>query len=699
MVRSYHSFVASPTMGAGRVVESGRWRWLHVGLARRIVGGVILGVTLILVVVGLVAVLTISEIVDAAGREQVTVAQAIAAAVASTLDARGYTPTSRASGGGDPAALVPRSIPRDLRVQILTSSGLVLADTGGVSTSLSAQHLELLRPLILADEAGYRVHRPGPGDRFAVHVVAYAPLPGYSGLGVVVQQSQPTLLDAPDELLRRLILAGALAIGAAVIVAWIDVHRVTRPLRTLILAAERFAAGDLAEPIAVNRADELGALASGLEVMRRRLRQSLDEIERWNQELGRRVEERTRELERRNRQLAAINAVAASLSESLDLATLLERTLESIEAVTGFDVLAYRLTTCDQPDPLIVARNVPECLSLEKIRPGFCLCGRALQRGQCQVAEALSAELDAAACQRAGVVSAAAVPLGSTDRVEGVLFLGSRQERRFEPEDLDTLAAIGRQVGMALANARLYDALQRRDQERAQLLGQVMDAQEEERRRIAGDLHDQLAQALASILMTVETLAQSDGLSPESRSSLDGLRALVATTLEDTHNLAVDLRPILLDDIGLVAALERLVADFRRRHSLAVDFQSVSGEKTRLLPAAETALFRITQAALSNVARHAAARNVSVLLQRRGDRLILVVEDDGRGFDVAAVRSGPLKDRLGLAGIEERAQLIGAHTTIESAPGQGTTLFVDLSLSENLRPESADAQTPLAPRR
>ncbi|HVC32985.1 MAG TPA: ATP-binding protein, partial [Chloroflexota bacterium] len=147
------------------------------------------------------------------------------------------------------------------------------------------------------------------------------------------------------------------------------------------------------------------------------------------------------------------------------------------------------------------------------------------------------------------------------------------------------------------------------------------------------------------------------------------------------------------DDIGLVAALERLVANYQHQLGLPVEFQTVNVEKLRLLPAAETALYRIAQAALNNVARHATAHAVSVLLQRRGDRLILVVEDDGRGFELAAIRSAPLKDRLGLAGIEERAQLIGARLSIESSPGHGTALFVDLSITSNLPPESAHAET------
>jgi signal transduction histidine kinase len=239
--------------------------------------------------------------------------------------------------------------------------------------------------------------------------------------------------------------------------------------------------------------------------------------------------------------------------------------------------------------------------------------------------------------------------------------------------------------------AERTEEVARRNQERAQLLAQIMAAHEDERRRLAGELHDEVSQTLASVLIALESLPATEPLTAGAQARVADLCTMIAATIDNVHGLAAELRPSILDDVGLVAALDRLVGEFRDRHGLSVDFQAVGFDGIRLLAPVETALFRIAQAALNNVAYHAAARAASVLLQRRGDRLRLVVEDDGRGFDVAAVRAAPLKDRLGLAGIEERVQLVGGRLTIESEPGHGTSLYVELAVAPNLRAELAHA--------
>jgi signal transduction histidine kinase len=155
------------------------------------------------------------------------------------------------------------------------------------------------------------------------------------------------------------------------------------------------------------------------------------------------------------------------------------------------------------------------------------------------------------------------------------------------------------------------------------------------------------------------------------------------------HRLAVELRPSVLDDVGLMAALERYLRECARRTGLVVDLAPVGVEGLRLIPAAETAVYRIAQGALTNIVQHAQARRVSVLLRHRDDTLVLVIEDDGQGFDLEAVRAAPLEQRLGLAGMEERAALIGARLTIETAPQAGSTVFLEVPLDLNARKEAA----------
>ena len=211
-----------------------------------------------------------------------------------------------------------------------------------------------------------------------------------------------------------------------------------------------------------------------------------------------------------------------------------------------------------------------------------------------------------------------------------------------------------------------------REQMRSQLLEKVIAAQEDERRRIARELHDETGQALTSLLVRLQTMNQQCPL-PEMKTQMDDLRRVLAETLSNVRALAVELRPSVLDDLGLAAALERYVRDYQARHNLEVGLV-VFGLEERLLPALETALYRIVQESLTNIARHAQATSVSVLVERRNERVRAIVEDNGVGFELSAAHS----DRLGLYGRRERAKLLNGTLMIESTPGRGTSIYVDV---------------------
>jgi signal transduction histidine kinase len=164
---------------------------------------------------------------------------------------------------------------------------------------------------------------------------------------------------------------------------------------------------------------------------------------------------------------------------------------------------------------------------------------------------------------------------------------------------------------------------------------------------------------------------------------LHELKAIAADTLDGVRDLALELRPSVLDDLGLAPALQRYVRTCAARHNLAIDFQTVGLNGLRLPSPAKTALYRIVQEALTNVARHAQARQVSLLLEARDSSVVVIVEDDGCGFEVERLMRGPLDEHwLGLYGMRERAELLGGTLTIESAPGVGTTVFVEVPLGQ-----------------
>jgi signal transduction histidine kinase len=202
----------------------------------------------------------------------------------------------------------------------------------------------------------------------------------------------------------------------------------------------------------------------------------------------------------------------------------------------------------------------------------------------------------------------------------------------------------------------------------------VVEAQELERRRLARELHDETGQALTSILLGLKSLEDALG-ADGARAAVADLRELVVATLQDVRRLAVELRPKVLDDFGLVPALERLAESFADQTEIDVRFETGLGDQ-RLAPEVETALYRIVQESLTNVVKHAHASVVSIVLARKAGAVALVIEDDGRGFDPAETREGG----FGLEGMRERIGLLEGRLQVESREGAGTTIVAEVPL-------------------
>jgi two-component system, NarL family, sensor histidine kinase DegS len=263
---------------------------------------------------------------------------------------------------------------------------------------------------------------------------------------------------------------------------------------------------------------------------------------------------------------------------------------------------------------------------------------------------------------------------GSKGRVDGLLAAKVEPGRELTPGEIDLLKGVASQLALALANARLQERARDRLRSYAQL---VTRAQEEERKRIARELHDQAAQNLVAIRRNLDALERSLADHPAA-AELTQLSDLAGRTLDGLRTFSRDLRPPVLDDLGLVSALDGLVADVGERGDLAVGLV-VTGTRRRLPIETELALFRIGQAALHNIERHAQAGKASVALTFEPRRVRLTINDDGRGFEAP----GDLDDlthagKLGLIGMAERAQLVGGTLHIDSAPGTGTRIAVEV---------------------
>ncbi len=229
-----------------------------------------------------------------------------------------------------------------------------------------------------------------------------------------------------------------------------------------------------------------------------------------------------------------------------------------------------------------------------------------------------------------------------------------------------------------------YTALQAREARRRELLQQVVNAQEMERQRIARELHDGAGQILTGLGLGLAAVSESVKSNPElAGQQLQTIRGLSGDALEELRRIIKDLRPAVLDDLGLVPALSGHIEEFQQRTGVSASL-AVEGKRVRLLPEVETVIFRIAQEALNNVAKHANARHCVVDLLFGEDMLQLTICDDGRGFDPAVWLSDevePPRGAWGLLGIQERVALVGGSFEIESQPGAGATIRVRVPLS------------------
>jgi signal transduction histidine kinase len=233
-----------------------------------------------------------------------------------------------------------------------------------------------------------------------------------------------------------------------------------------------------------------------------------------------------------------------------------------------------------------------------------------------------------------------------------------------------------RTVELARANEQLREEIcerQRMERARTELLGRLVLAQEDERRRIARELHDQFGEQLTTLGLKVSMLKEASHGENGLGSQIEALETVVKQLDRDVDHMVWELRPTVLDDLGLQAALANHVQNWSKHFGVSAEMHLAGLASERLPPAIETTLYRIAQESLNNVAKHARARNVDVILERRADHVSLIVEDDGVGFEADETHSG---SGLGLLGMQERAALVGATLQVESAVGLGTTVLV-----------------------
>ena len=384
-------------------------------------------------------------------------------------------------------------------------------------------------------------------------------------------------------------------------------------------------------------------------------------------------------LQRRNRELSAVNAVATAAAAPDDVLSGMQRALtDSLAALNlrvGWIVLREGASSrvaaaCGFSGEVVVHASFGS----------ECACARVIATGEAVVLRMPPRECFADSIlpfDGTEIASHAAVPVMVKGRVFGAVAVASASQDGLASEDLALLRDVARQMGVALETKRLWDELEAKERSRADLLAKLIGAQEEERRRIARELHDETGQTLNSIVLGLRAAEQMLAVqSPAALVHIAALKKTAAEGVRELQNTIYDLRPSVLDDLGLVPSLRWLVetrfAGCEIAHALHVD-----GAERRLPLDVETTLFRVSQEALSNVVRHASATSVTITLGLWASEATLEVADDGVGFGAETFsRPGYDGRGLGLLGMRERVEILGGECSIDSREGNGTRIRV-----------------------
>ncbi len=461
---------------------------------------------------------------------------------------------------------------------------------------------------------------------------------------------------------RSVTLVTILVAAASILLATLLTFLLTRPLHELRKMALQVADGDLAARAPVYSNDEIGDVAAAINTMTDHL-----------------VHAQT-ELTHSNRRLSAINRVIQAADREKEIHDVLYNILGTV-----LDVLNLEMGWVYLRDPdrnlyhLASWRNVPPALGehlLHAPARDLCRCQRMLLAGE------LTTNVNLCTCARLALYFPPTkqavhltLPIAAGEQRLGVVnLLCTDDEQALSADDLDLLSAISVQISEVVTNTWLRLKLAEKEQARQYLLASLVEAQEEERRRLARELHDGAGQMLTTLLVRLKMLEQqatSAALAQGLASTLD----LVAETIEQVRDLSYRLRPAALEAFGLAAALQTLVADTLEEAGIATRCQIDLGDL--LLPqGVEVALYRIAQEATTNVIRHAQAQTVDLALTKVPGGLHLQISDDGRGFHPHQPAAQQGKRHLGLISMSERAAMVDGTLQVVSAPGQGTTIQV-----------------------
>ncbi|WP_280769874.1 histidine kinase [Salipaludibacillus daqingensis] len=396
-----------------------------------------------------------------------------------------------------------------------------------------------------------------------------------------------------------------------------------RDMKRLMNGIRKVKDGDLSQDIIIKSKDEIGKLGEEFNEMTTHLYKQKAKNEKYLEDL-----------KRRNSQLLLLQELAVSSSDEFDFQKVLDRVVTNIGL--EFSLVTFKIAIYFSNQEFQAVYNNKDLAKTQFLEKSYIIEKENIYYGEinCTFNESVS----------------------------------EHSVKYFE--------SLGKQLAIIVENAKLWKELTHKEEIREKLLERLIYAQEEERKRIARELHDETSQSLTSILVSLKLLKQKmidDSHSEE----IDQIKQVARHTLEEIHYISYSLRPSVLDDLGLIAAIERYTEEFMGKYSIDIDTQVMGFKSLRLPTVIEVTIYRVIQEALTNIARHAKAENVSIILEAGEKTLSIIIEDDGIGFNVKEINhQDTLKKHLGLKGMQERVELIGGKFYIESHVEIGTTIYI-----------------------
>jgi len=392
--------------------------------------------------------------------------------------------------------------------------------------------------------------------------------------------------------------------------------------------------------------------------------------------------------------LMALSRVSAAISGLHELDDILGIGLDNVLNIMNGTVGGIMLL--DEPTQTLFYR-VYHGLSAKyteelRLKLGEGIAGKVAQSGRAVLLEDISSEPNALRTDLLsleGLRAFICVPLRAKDNVLGVLNVASRTPHSFTKEDVHLLHSIGDQLGTAIEQATLHERLRKARERLRKLARQNLVAEEEERRRIARELHDETSQSLSGIALQLEALMEMSAKSGNQDATfIAGLKKVQSLTVQvhkEVSRIISNLHPAVLDTLGLVAAVRQHANSSLQPLNINVTME-VKGTEMRFPSDVEAALFRVIQGTIGNIAEHSKAKNASIVLVYQPDEFSLIISDDGQGFDVSKITDVEESGRgRGLFSMRERIGFLGGTSGMESKIGVGTTLWAKIPIGQDIR--------------